>query len=40
MGRVLGVVHGKVFSRYYEICEGSGVPRVEVGDDDCDGIRD
>ena len=39
MGRVLGAVHGQVFSRDYETCQSSGVPRVEVGSDDSDGLR-
>ena len=39
MGRVLGAVHGQVLSRDCEACEGSGVPRAEVGSDDCDGLR-
>ena len=38
MGSVLGTVHGLVLSRYCETCEGSGVPRVEAGGDDCDGL--
>ena len=38
MGRVLGVVHGQVFSRYCSLRESSGIPRVEVEDDDCDGL--
>ena len=39
MGRVSGTVQGYVLSRDYEACEGSGVPRVEAGGDDCDGLR-
>ena len=35
MGRVSGAVHGYVLSRDYE---GLGVPRAEVGGDDCDGL--
>ena len=38
MGRVPGAVHGEVFPRYCEACEGLGVPRVEARDDDCDGL--
>ena len=37
MGRVSGAVHGQVLFRDCEACEGSGVPRVEVGSDvSCD----
>ena len=36
MGRVPGVVHGYVFSGYYEACEGLRVLRAEAEDDDCD----
>ena len=39
MGRISGAVHGYVLSRDCEACEGSGVPRAEVGGDDCDGLR-
>ena len=39
MDRVLGAVHGQVFSEYCSSCEGSGVPRAEVGDDDCDCVH-
>ena len=38
MGRVPGAVHRLVFSGYCETREGLGVPRAEVGDDDCDGL--
>ena len=38
MDRVSGAVNGYVFSRDCEACEGSGVPRAEVGGDDCDGL--
>ena len=38
MGRVSGAVHELVFSRDYEACQGSGVPRAEAGGDDCDGL--
>ena len=36
MGKVLGAVHGQVFSGHCETCEYSGVPRAEVGGHDCD----
>ena len=36
MGRVSRAVHGYVLSRDCEACEGSGVPRAEVGGDDYD----
>ena len=36
MGRVLGAVHGQVFSGHCSTCEGSRVPKAEVGDYDCD----
>ena len=38
MGRVLRAVHGQVLLRDCEACQGSGVPRAEVGGDDCDGL--
>ena len=38
MGRVPGAVYGVVFSRDSEACQGSGVPRAEVGSDDSDGL--
>ena len=37
MGRISGAVQGYVLSKD---CEGSGVPRAEVGGDDCDGLCD
>ena len=37
MGRISGAVHGYVLFRN---CEGSGVPRAEVGGDVCDGLCD
>ena len=40
MGRVPGAVHGQVFFGYCSPREGSGVPRAEAGDDDCDGLCD
>ena len=40
MGRVSRAIYGQVLSRDCEACQGSGVPRVEVGGDDCDGLRD
>ena len=39
MGRVSGAVHGQILSRDCEACQGSGVPRAEVGSDDSDGLR-
>ena len=38
MGRVSGAVHEEVFSRDCETCEGSRVPRAEIGNDDSDGV--
>ena len=38
MERVPVAVHGQVFSGYCLSREGSGVPRAEVGDVDCDGL--
>ena len=38
MGRVSGAVHEQVLSRDYKACQGSGVPRAEVGGYDCDGL--
>ena len=29
---------GKYFPETARACEGSGVPRAEAGDDDCDGL--
>ena len=39
MESVSGVVHGEVLSQDCEACQGLGVPRAEVGGDDCDGLR-
>ena len=36
MGKVLGAAHGQVFFGHCETCEGSEVPRAEVGGHDCD----
>ena len=38
MDKVPGVVHGQVFFGYCSSCEGSGVPRAEVGDYDRIGV--
>ena len=38
MGRVLGAVPRQVFSGYCSSRKGSGVPRAEAGDDDCNGV--
>ena len=38
MDRVPGAFHGQVFSGHCSSRENSGVPRAEVGDDDCDGV--
>ena len=38
MDRVPGAVHRHVFSGHCSSREGSGVPRAEARDDDCDGL--
>ena len=38
MGRILGAVHGQVFSGHCSSREGSGVLRAEVGDYDPIGV--
>ena len=38
MDIVPGAVHGQVFSGHNSSREGSRVPRVEIGDDDSDGV--
>ena len=38
MDKVLGAVHGQVFSGHRSSQKGSRVPRAEARDDDSDGV--